>query len=103
MLDQEKVSTHVALLSESGNTEKRKAVPSPSPAAAEDRAKALAQLKQRWRAEEEALKLEKEAIENGIKNSAGSVREQWKYRMAVWKEKMAAAKQAEAAHGGAAK
>jgi hypothetical protein len=82
----EKISTHVALVSESGNTKKRKAVPSPSPAATLDAAKARTELKERGRAKEEALKLEKEQIENGIKNSAGSVREQWKYRMAVLRE-----------------
>ncbi len=48
-------------------------------------------------AKEEALKLEKAQIENGIKNSAGSVREQWNYRMAVLREKMKTAKQEEAA------
>jgi hypothetical protein len=42
--------------------------------------------------EEEELKLEKEQIERGIKDSAGSVREQWKYRLAAWREKMAAAR-----------
>jgi hypothetical protein len=45
---------------------------------------------------EEVLKLEKEQIENGIKNSAGSVREQWKYRMAVRQAKVKAAKEGEA-------
>jgi hypothetical protein len=94
---EEKISTRVALVSENGNAEKKKPVPSVSPAAALDRAKALAQLKGRWRAEEEALTLEKEAIENGIKNSTGAVREQWKYRLAVWQEKMTAAKKDEAA------
>jgi hypothetical protein len=92
-----KISTRVALVSESGNTGKRKALPSPSPAITKDTAKALGQRKERWRAEEEALKLEKEQIENGIRNSTGSVREQWKYRLAVWQGKMNAAKKEEAA------
>ena len=100
---QEKVSTHVALVTESGNAGKRMAGPSPSPTAAADIAKARDDLKERWSAEEEALKLEKEQIENGIKNSTGAVREQWKYRLAVWQEKMAAAKRAEAAAEAAVK
>jgi hypothetical protein len=54
-------------------------------------------LKERWREKEEELTLEKEALENGIKNSTGAVREQWKYRLAVWQEKMTAAKKDEAA------
>jgi hypothetical protein len=91
----EKISTRVALVSESGNTEKRKAGPSPSPAATPDTAQALAQLKEQWQAKEEELKLEKEQIENRIKHSAGSVREKWKYRMAVCREKMKTAKQEE--------
>jgi hypothetical protein len=41
---------------------------------------------------EQALKLEKEQIENGITNATGAVREQWKYRMAVWEEKVKTAK-----------
>ena len=94
---EKKISTRVALVSESGNAEKKKAVPSPSPAAAKDRAKALGQLQSRRLAKEEALKLEKEQIQNGIKNSNGAVRERWKYRMAVCQEKMKAAKQEELA------
>jgi PEGA domain len=100
---EQKISTHVALVSESGNAGKRKAVSSPSPAITKDTAKALGQRKERWRAKEEELKLEKEQIENGIRNSTGAVREQWNYRLAVWQEKMTDAKQAEAASGGAAK
>jgi PEGA domain len=100
---EEKISTHVALVSQSGNTEKKKTVPSPAPAAATDRATARTELKERLLAEEEELKLEKEQIENGIRNSTGAVREQWNYRLAVWQEKMTDAKQAEAASGGAAK
>jgi hypothetical protein len=92
-----KASAHVALVSQSGNTEKRKAGPSPSPAPVHDPVEARNEAKEPWQAKEEALKLEKEQIENGVKNSAGSVREQWKYRMAVWREKMAAAKKDQAA------
>ena len=87
----------MALVSESGKAAKRKAVASPSATAAPDDVKARDELKQRWRAEEEALKLEKEAIENEIKNSTGSIREQWKYRMAVLEEKMKSAKKEETA------
>ena len=94
---EQKISTRVALASESGNPEKRKATSPPSPAAAKDRAKALGQLQSRRLAKEEALKLEKEQIQNGIKNSNGAVRERWKYRMAVCQEKMKAAKQEELA------
>ena len=94
---EQKISTHVALVSESGNAGKRKAVSSPSPTATADHGKARIELKEGWSAKEEELKLEKEQIENGIKNSTGSVREQWKYRLAVWQEKMNAAKKEEAA------
>jgi hypothetical protein len=51
----------VALVSESGNPKKRKVVPSPSPAATLDAAKARTELKERGPAKEEALKLEKGA------------------------------------------
>jgi len=44
---EEKISTHVALVSQSGNAENKKALPSPSPAAAQDRAKARDELKER--------------------------------------------------------
>ena len=94
---EKKASAHVALVSESGNTAKRKAIPSPSPSATKDPAKARTDLKEPWRAKEEELKLEKEQIENGIKNSTGSDRERWKYRLAVWGEKVKTAKQEELA------
>jgi hypothetical protein len=45
-----------------------------------------------WIEKDEALKLEKAQMENGIANSTGAVREQWKYRLAVWKQKMKAVK-----------
>ena len=91
-----KASAHVALVSE-GNTEKRKAGPSPSPTPVPDPAKAGNELRSQWQAKEEALKLEKEQIENQIKNSTGSVRERWKYRLAICQEKMTDAKKNEAA------
>jgi hypothetical protein len=96
-----KISTHVALVSQNGNTEKRKAAPSPSPAATLDVAKARTELQSRCEAKQEELRLDKEQIENGIKNSTGSVREQWRYRLAVCQEKMKAAKQQEVAAGAA--
>jgi len=92
-----KASAHVALVSEGGNTEKRKAGPSPSPAPVPDPAEARNELQSRWQAKEEALKLEKEQIENEVKNSTGSVQERWKYRLAVWRQKMKAMKEEEAA------
>jgi PEGA domain len=94
---EEKMSARVALVTENGNPEKKKANPSPSPAVSLDQAKARVQLESRRRVKEEELKLEKEQIEARIKNSTGAVREQWKYRLAVWEEKMKTAKQTELA------
>ena len=97
-----KAVAHVALVSESGNAEKRKAIPSPSPSATQDQAEARNELQSRGQAKGEELRLEKEQIENGIKNSEGSDRERWKYRLALWQEKLKAAKQEERAAAGAA-
>jgi hypothetical protein len=55
-----KVSTRVALVSQNGNTEKRKAVPSPLPAATLDAAEARNELQSRWQAKQEEVRLEKE-------------------------------------------
>jgi len=93
---EKKISAKVALVSESRNAEKRKATSSPSSSATPDPAKARTEVKERLGAKEEERKLEKEQIENGIKDSTGAVREQWKYRMAVWRQKIAAAKKDEA-------
>jgi hypothetical protein len=41
--------------------------------------------------------LEKQSIEYQIKNSTGSIREQWKYRLAQWRLKKAHADQDRAA------
>jgi hypothetical protein len=90
---EKKVWADVALVGQSGNAETSKAISSPSPSAMQDPAKARAELRERWQARDEEVKLEKQQIENGIKNSTGAVLEQWKYRMAVWKEKVKAAKQ----------
>jgi hypothetical protein len=92
---EQKISSHVALVSKSDNAGKRKANPSPSFPATPDTASARTELQSRWQAKEEALKLEKAQLENQIKNSTGSDRERWKYRLAVWEEKMAAAKRQE--------
>jgi hypothetical protein len=43
------------------------------------------------------LNLEKQSIEYQIKNSSGSVREQWKYRLAQWRVKKARVEQDRAA------
>lgn len=94
---QQKISARVALVSESRHARKKKGNPSLPPAEVSDPAKALRQAK------EEELKLEKEQIENAIKNSTGAVREQWKYRLAVWQEKMTPPKEKEAAAEAAVK
>ena len=60
---EKKASAHVALVSQSGNTEKRKADPSPSPSTVPDPAAARNELRLQWQAKEEALKLEKAQIE----------------------------------------
>jgi hypothetical protein len=92
-----KAPAHVALVSESGNREKSKAAPSPSPSPVPDPAEARNERKERWQAKEETLKLEKAQLENQIKNSTGSDRERWRYRLAVWGEKVKTAKQQELA------
>ncbi len=84
---EKKISAHVALVSEGGNKKERKAGPSPSPAPVPDPAEARNEAKERWQEKEEELKLEKEQIENGIRNLTGSVPEQWKYRLAVCQER----------------
>ena len=84
---EKKISTRVALVSQNGNAEKRRAVPSPLPAATLDAAGARNELQSRWQAKQEELRLEKEQIENGIKSSTDASQERWKYRLAVWQEK----------------
>jgi PEGA domain len=88
-----KSSTSVALAGAAGNVEKGKAAPSPSPPAIPDKTKAQAAIRDLWLAQEEELKAEKAQIEQGIKSSTGTLREQWKSRLAVWREKMKTAKQ----------
>jgi hypothetical protein len=85
--------TNVASVNQSGNSGKRKAVSSPSPSVPQDTSKVQPEAKALWQAKEEELALEKEQIENRVKNSTGAIREQWKYRMAVLQEKIRVAKQ----------
>ena len=94
---EKKISTHVGLVSESGSPAKERATPSPSASPPPDGAKERAMIKEVWRVKEQALQAEKTQIVYGIKTSTGAIREQWKYRLAVWAEKMKAAKQEEAA------
>jgi hypothetical protein len=94
---EKKISARVALVTQNGSPGPRKAVSSPSLSVTVDRTKPQHEIKERWQAEEEALKLEKAQIENQIRNSTGSDRERWKYRLAVWQEKMKAARQEEVA------
>jgi hypothetical protein len=94
---EKKISAKVALVSESGNAEQRETTSLPSPSGTPNTPKARNAIKERLSAKEEALKLEKEQIENGVKNSMGAAREQWKYRLAVWKGKFAAVQKDEAA------
>ena len=89
----QKSPTPVALVSVAASSGKGKAAPSPSPSATPDKAKAQAAIRDLWRAQEEELKTEKAQIEQGIKNSTGAVREEWKSRLAVWRAKMKTAKQ----------
>ena len=99
----EKVSTSMSLVSVPAATGKAKATPSPSASETEDKMKARAAIKEMWRAKDEELKLKKALIENKIKNSTGAIREQRKYRLAVWQERIAAAKKDAAAARAAVK
>ena len=75
--------------------------PTPSASAKPEQAKskkeAFEVLDSKLKAKEEALNLEKQSIEYQIKNSSGSVREQWKYRLAQWRLKRARVEQDRAA------
>jgi PEGA domain len=50
-----------------------------------DPAKAKALVDAEWKAKTEALAAERERIDYGIKNSTGAAREEWKYKLALWK------------------
>jgi len=70
---------------------------SPKPEQAKSKKEAFEVLDSKLKAKEEALNLEKQSIEYQIKNSSGSVREQWKYRLAQWRLKKAREEQDRAA------
>jgi hypothetical protein len=50
-----------------------------------DPVKAKALVDAEWKAKSEALAAERERIDYGIKNSTGAAREEWKYKLALWK------------------
>jgi PEGA domain len=58
-----------------------------SPSATPDPAKAKALLETEWKAKESALAAEKQRIQYEIANSTGVTREQWKYKLALWRLK----------------
>ena len=70
---------------------------SPKSEQAKSKKEAFQLLDSELKAKEEALNLEKQSIESQIKNSSGSIREQWKYRLAQWRLKKAQAEQDRAA------
>jgi PEGA domain len=59
----------------------------PSPSATPDPAKAKALLETEWKAKESALAAEKQRIQYEIANSTGATREQWKYKLGLWRLK----------------
>ena len=60
---------------------------SPKPEQAKSKKEAFQLLDSELKAKQEALNLEKQSIEYQIKNFSGSIREQWKYRLAQWRLK----------------
>jgi hypothetical protein len=70
---------------------------SPKPEQARSKKEAFQLLDSELKAKEEALNLEKQSIEYQIKNFSGSIREQWKYRLAQWRVKKARLEQDRAA------
>jgi len=65
----------------------RLALAEPSPSVTPDPAKAKALLETEWKAKENALAAEKQRIQYEIANSTGVTREQWKYKLALWRLK----------------
>jgi PEGA domain len=65
----------------------RLARPQPSPSATPDPAKAKALLETEWKAKQSALAAERQRIQYEIANSTGATREQWKYKLALWRLK----------------
>jgi hypothetical protein len=63
------------------------------PEQAKSKKEAFQILDSELKAKEEALTLEKQSIDYQIKNSSGSIREQWKYRLARWRLKKARVEQ----------
>ena len=59
----------------------------PSPSATPDPSKTKALLEMEWKAKENALAAEKQRIDYEIANSTGATREQWKYKLALWRLK----------------
>ena len=59
------------------------------PEQAKSKKEAFQVLDSHLKAKEEALNLEKQSIDYQIKHSSGSIREQWKYRLAQWRVKKA--------------
>lgn len=70
---------------------------SPQPEQPKSKKEAFQVLDSLVKAKAEALSLEKQSIEDQIKNSSGAIREQWKYRLAQWRLKKARAEQDRAA------
>src|SRR5260221_851362 len=65
-----------------------------SPSATPEPAKAKALLETERKAKESALAAEKQRIQYEIKNSTGATREQWKYKLALWRLKKQQAEEA---------
>jgi hypothetical protein len=81
--------------------EKGAVTPSPStpltPEQAKTKKEAYQLLQSQVKARDDALKTEKQYIEYQIKNSSGAVREEWKYKLAQWRQEKARADQDRAA------
>jgi hypothetical protein len=88
--------THRVALLNSNDARKGKTVFAPWSLPSSRTADAQVKLNQQFEAQTEALRLEKEQIEIGIKDSTGALQEQWKYRLAVWRAKAASLKTAAA-------
>jgi len=59
----------------------------PSPSATPDPAKAKALLQSEWKAKQSALVAERQRIDYEIANSTGATREEWKYKLGLWRLK----------------
>lgn len=88
----------VHTLSRSATIAKKESAATPSgsaldPEHAKSKAEAHQLLNAQSKANEEALRTERQYIDYQIKNSSGAAREQWKYRLAQWRLKKTRAKQ----------